>query len=369
MSRSSTFLICVVFITRLCYADSDSATASLLQVNQVSARESFNPTAPYCGVQAVCLAARALNKDVDFNQMVTPQYIGSKQGSSISELRSLCESLQLRTKSFSYLTVNSLYGTVHPLILHTSAQAELRKYDHWTLCTGIKNGKAITWKVVGGQSICEEIPLDDLAAQWDGNALAVFGDQVSEATFTTFIWIEKIMLAGIGVVFFVVLVNINSSFRHYDKRINVCMGLFVILVVPGIAYLIHSMVLYPGSFLVNDNTIKKIQEDYTISFLPKVSLDTVKKSCKDANTVIVDARMPYQYQQGHIENSVNIPYAMPLDEVDAILKEHPKDIPIIVVYEPFGCSRAIDVFQRIKKLGFTNIYRFKDGWTEWEGGI
>jgi len=79
--------------------------------------------------------------------------------------------------------------------------------------------------------------------------------------------------------------------------------------------------------------------------------------------------MEHQYKQGHIEHSINIPYTMPLAEVAAVLKEKPKGTTIIVVYEPFGCARAIDVFKKIQKFGFTNIYRFKDGWNKWKGGM
>jgi len=245
-----------IFIPPLGYADSDSWEPP--QTEQVSAREALNPTAPYCGVQAVCLAARAINKDVDFSQMVNPKFIGSKQGSSLSELESLCDAFHLKTKSFSLLTINSLYGATCPLILHTSAQADLKKYDHWTLFTGIKNGKAMTWNVVNGQSACNEVPLDVLATQWDGHALAVFDNDNSEVSFTSFVWTERIVLIGIVAVFFIALVNINSFFRHYyNNRIYACAGLCVILVVSGLAYLIHSHVLYPGSFLANGNTIKK----------------------------------------------------------------------------------------------------------------
>jgi hypothetical protein len=42
---------------------------------------------PYCGVQAVCLAARGLGKEVSFADMVAPVYIGSRQGSSLKDLQ------------------------------------------------------------------------------------------------------------------------------------------------------------------------------------------------------------------------------------------------------------------------------------------
>jgi hypothetical protein len=92
--KSSTGLICVISVTHQCYSDSVAGS----QTDQISVREALNPTAPYCGVQAVCLAASAINKDVDFTQMVKPQYIGSKRGSSLLELHALCEALNLKRR-------------------------------------------------------------------------------------------------------------------------------------------------------------------------------------------------------------------------------------------------------------------------------
>ena len=83
----------MILFTHLCDARSDSL--ELPQATQTVAQESKNPTAPYCGIQAVCLAARAINKEVDFCQMVQSQYIGSKEGSTLSELQFLCDALQL----------------------------------------------------------------------------------------------------------------------------------------------------------------------------------------------------------------------------------------------------------------------------------
>jgi len=351
-------------LAQFCYADSSSPP----QTEQIATRntDALNPTAPYCGVQAVCLAARALGRDVDFSQMVRPQYIGSKQGSSLAELRLLCDDLNLQTKVFSRLTINSLYGATSPLILHTSSQADPSNYDHWTLFTGIKNGKAMTWKVIDGQSIYEAVSLNDLAVKWSGNALMVFDDYASGIYFAIFVWAERIFLLGIAALSILIFANINSFFRRYGNRVQVCAGLFVILFASALAHLMHSYVLYPESFLVNDNAIRKIQEDNLISFLPTISLDRAKKSHNDENAIIVDARLEHQYRQGHIEGSINIPPTMPLSEIDAVLRDHAKDTVIIVVYESFACARAIDVFRRIKQLGFNNIYRFEDGWDKWK---
>ena len=303
--RMSLIVCSMLLFVRWCCADSN--TMELLQADKTPIRKILNPTAPYCGVQAVCLAARAINKDVDFSQMVQSQYIGSKQGSTLAELQSLCEVLNLKTQSFSRLTVNSLYGATCPVILHTSPQTDLKNYDHWTLFTGIKDGKAMTWQVVNGESANKAISLDELAAQWDGNAVAVFNDSGTGIYFAFFVWIERIFLIGLIVLCMIVLVNINSFFQRHGNRFNTCAGLCVILVISGLTYFVHSNVLYPESFLVNDNAIKNIQEDHTICFFPKMSLEKVKKTYQNDNTIIIDARIEHQYQQGHIENSVNIP--------------------------------------------------------------
>jgi rhodanese-related sulfurtransferase len=291
--------------------------------------------------------------------MVQPQYIGSKEGSTLSELLSLCDALQLRAKSFSRLTVNSLHGATSPLVLHTSSQTKKKNYDHWTLFTGIENGKAMTWQVVNGQSTCVAIPLDDLAVQWDGNAIVVFGDYSTGVNFTFFVWMERIFVIGFVVLLWIVLVKVNSLFQRHENLITTSAVLCTVLFFSGLAYITHVHVLYPNSFLINDNAIRQIQEDHVIGFYPTAALNKVRKSYKNANVVIIDARTENQYQQGHIENSVNISYTMSLDEMEEVFKDYTKDTTIIVVYEPFACARAVDVFRKLKNLAsiiFTDLW-------------
>jgi len=365
-NRMLTISMSMILLAHLCLADVDSS--DLTQEDQTVTRRTdyFNATAPYCGVQAVCLAAGALGRDVDFSQMVHPRFIGSRQGSSLPELRLLCDELQLKTMVFSFLTVNSLYGATSPIILHTSSQGDSRNFDHWTLFTGIRDGKAMTWKVVGEQAIYEAIPLDELAVKWSGNALMVFSDHSSGIYFTVFVWAERLFLLALATLLIIALANINTVVRRRSNRTYICVGLLVMLVVSCLACLIHSRGLYSNSFLVNSDAIRKIQEDNIIGFLPTVSLARVESSLGDGNTLIIDARMEFQFRQGHIENSINIPFTMHLDEVEDVLKKYPKDTVIVVVYESFACARAIDVFRRIMRLGFNNIYRFEDGWGKWK---
>lgn len=178
--------------------------------SQRSTKKAYS-LAPYCGVYAVCLAARGLGHDVDFAQMVSPQYIGSKAGSSLTELQQLCDALGLKTYFFSKLAVPSLTIAKNPLILHTTFQSGNGKYEHWTLFTGIENGEAVTWNVRDGEAVAERLSLRDLAAKWDGAALTISNDSASLNYFILTVWLERILLCFLFVVLVLLLFYLKKS--------------------------------------------------------------------------------------------------------------------------------------------------------------
>lgn len=94
---------------------------------------------------------------------------------------------------------------------------------------------------------------------------------------------------------------------------------------------------------------------------------------------IIDARSKGEYdgtivraaQTGHIPNSINIDWALNLNE-DGTLKDNselsklytfPKDSEIVTYCQ--GAYRAANSFIALKKLGFTNVRVYLGSWGEW----
>lgn len=73
--------------------------------------------------------------------------------------------------------------------------------------------------------------------------------------------------------------------------------------------------------------------------------------------ILLDVRSYQEYREGHLRGAINIPEY----EIDnRIEKEMPKKNQLIVIYCQYG-ARSINVYNKMKKLGYTNIYHLHGG--------
>lgn len=88
-----------------------------------------------------------------------------------------------------------------------------------------------------------------------------------------------------------------------------------------------------------------------------ITADTVRELVAD-NAVIIDVRETSEYEEGHIEGSVNIPVSK-IGNVD-----YDKDTKIIV-YCVSG-TRSANAANELIKLGYTNVYNLDGGIINWD---
>lgn len=73
--------------------------------------------------------------------------------------------------------------------------------------------------------------------------------------------------------------------------------------------------------------------------------------------ILLDVRSRQEYQEGHIIGAINIPEY----EIDRRVEQEiqNKNLPI-VIYCQYG-SRSRNVYDKMKRKGYTNIYNLKGG--------
>lgn len=73
--------------------------------------------------------------------------------------------------------------------------------------------------------------------------------------------------------------------------------------------------------------------------------------------ILLDVRSRQEYQEGHIIGAINIPEY----EIDRRVEQEiqNKNLPI-VIYCQYG-SRSRNVYEKMKRKGYTNIYNLKGG--------
>jgi rhodanese-related sulfurtransferase len=109
---------------------------------------------------------------------------------------------------------------------------------------------------------------------------------------------------------------------------------------------------------VADNIKISVDEPQLLAISLEQALDLYNKG-----TVFVDAREPEYFTDGHIMGAWNVPFFFELTfKLDSL---QGKDSPIVVYCSGDECGSSEDLAYELQAEGFTNLYVFKGGWTEW----
>ena len=97
----------------------------------------------------------------------------------------------------------------------------------------------------------------------------------------------------------------------------------------------------------------------------QISMDeAVAMMREEKNYIILDARRPDEYAEGHIPGAINVPN----EEIGtAEIPELPSKSQLILVYCRSG-RRSKEASEKLVKLGYTNIVEF-GGILDWKGEI
>jgi rhodanese-related sulfurtransferase len=84
----------------------------------------------------------------------------------------------------------------------------------------------------------------------------------------------------------------------------------------------------------------------------------------DKKYIFVDARDEKDFNEGHIQGAVNVPYHN-LEQYKSRLNQFSKS-QVLVIYCSAGCDVSIDLAYALVKEGFSKLYIFRGGWDEWK---
>jgi rhodanese-related sulfurtransferase len=88
------------------------------------------------------------------------------------------------------------------------------------------------------------------------------------------------------------------------------------------------------------------------------------KALFDKKHRFIDARDAADFDAGHIQGAMNIPYH-DLEKYREKLNTLPKD-QVYVTYCSSACDVSIDMAYAMVKMGFKKVYIFHGGWDEWK---
>jgi rhodanese-related sulfurtransferase len=322
---------------------------------------------PYCGVQCLYRAMRALGKDVTFDRLVQPEYISSKQGSSIADLQLAAEENGVHLLPLTRMSCLMLREIHCPVILHVKPTPEASAYKHWVLFMGDKDG--IAW-IYDGDQPAKEISEEDLAARWDGTGIVVSNEPVSALGLSTemlypYVFYGGLCALGIGVL--------SLVSRRWERPLDrgrmaafrnalaqaACLALVALGLCMGYRFVNGT------GYLSNSHTVAVIQESHLGTFLPKINAGEVADLLGAPGVTVVDARRSGDYQLGHLPGAISVPVDGSDDQCEQALDGVAKTSKIVVYAQTKYCSFGYTVAKRLMEHGYGNIIVFRDGYHGW----
>jgi len=148
-----------------------------------------------------------------------------------------------------------------------------------------------------------------------------------------------------------------------QKGVNILYILSIIGVVTLGVLLLYDDVYYwvSGEYFDGRKEIEIADETPDI---PTISTDELKAKIDSGDSFfLMDVRTPEEFQEGHIEQSVNMPLAEIENRIGKLALVKEKEI--ITVCDNQGCNRADQAATKLIGLGFENVKSYREGVNAW----
>lgn len=96
-----------------------------------------------------------------------------------------------------------------------------------------------------------------------------------------------------------------------------------------------------------------------------VDLKEAKRIFDEGIAVILDARSPSAFAEGHIPGAINIPYDQLPDYLDTLSDEVPKEQRVMCYCWSPTCDFSDQLATELKFMGYKDVVVFTGGWEEW----
>ncbi len=112
---------------------------------------------------------------------------------------------------------------------------------------------------------------------------------------------------------------------------------------------------------------EKVLNEQLTGGLPAVSLKQVKEAYKSGDALLVDARDPEFFEQGHIPGAVSLP-VRDFDSVFPRLEEQLRAAPRVITYcDGASCEMSVELTEKLLFAGVDWVEIFTGGMQQWQG--
>jgi rhodanese-related sulfurtransferase len=297
--------------------------------------------------------------EVEPNDLLKPEYIGSNEGSSLAELKKAAQDHGLFAEPVAKLTTDDLRHSPYPIILHVKSSPAKKVYDHYELFLRDRDGRTCVYDPPQPARVAA---FYELVPRWDGTGLIVSNKPIdiglvfAPARRRFMVWAAIAVAAVLGVRFGRSRLPPPARFLPMRGRLtaSVIEGAAV-TAVAILAAFAHHLINEEG-FLARGEATSGIQQAYQGSFVPRIGEKEVRRLLAAGDkAVFVDARSPLDFQTGHLQGAVNIPENAPDEQRRAATANIDKNARIIVYCRSASCGFAQAVAVKLLDDGFTNV--------------
>ena len=323
-------------------------------VNQVSKA--------YCGIRCLYAAAIAQGVRIPASDLVRPEYIGSREGSSIDELALAANAHGFHAVPFTNGSVSSLQAASHPAIVHVESVPGSGRYDHFVLYLGQRENKLIILDpALAAGEPAQLIEPRDLDLIWDGAGVIVSRTPITPYLFKS--QIKPVAMCG-GLLICVVGAVRLSTFRKRVTSLGTAGEVFAIAALALLAPVLSALCAQSG-LLAHPQQIGRVEQTHLAYFLPRVSIPTAAQRIAAGSAVFVDARYAADYGAGHLPGAINVPVTASRESVRLYMQSVRQNVPVIVYCQSKSCPFAKAVATSLLQEGFTSVQLLDGGWEEW----
>ena len=324
----------------------------------------------YCGIRSLHRAMTSLGGRVPFQDLISAKYVGSRSGSSLAELKLAAKERGFHALEIQNFKNSMLHDLRKPTILHFKGSPDRKVFDHWVLFLGISNGRAL---IGDGFDPLKEVGFDELTGLWDGSGLIISDQPIRPVGVlaSSILIVMAYMGSGfIGLVAFRVISSFLSRFGGSGlsgSRVSLRFALTEVLSLLSITAL--TMSLYkgfdPDSGLTNRALIESVQSPYIFFKLSYVDSDCPELTRSRPDCLLVDARLPSDFEAGHLDGAINIPPSWKPEQYAARLSGIPKATTIVLYCQSEGCPFSVYVSKKLHDFGYHDLRIYKGGFAEW----
>ncbi len=323
----------------------------------------------YCGLYAWMAASKVLGQSVNPEVLLDEGVVDSPKGSSAAAILRAAENQGLSAWPFKHGSEDMLQASSPPILLLLRGRSDSGiDYHHWVTWLGPSTEQDVRW--FDPDDGLRDGSISELVARWTGVGVALGRSENAPNELA-------IRMAGLCRPTAILATTLLGHLLLRRLMKSTALGreptsAFTLWVLTCcLCGWIYAMVTTTG--LLNDaQAARLVQTMHGSSFARLLDLGEFSRLVTE-EALIIDARYPADYAEGHVPGAINVPVSWSTEQVDewanGLTESVRQDTEVVVYCQSIGCGYDEIVAARLYSAGFRRIALFPPGWIVWKEAL